>query len=76
MENNTIFGKISYWTLCTFIIIAIYFLVFGIFGVFILENDMGINSSIGLIIGSVGSMIVILALYFIAIKYVSFSSFI
>lgn len=63
MENNTILSKIIYWTLCTLLIVAIFFLVFGVLGVFIIENNVDVKSSIGLIIGSVGSIIVILALY-------------
>ena len=39
------------------------FLCFGVFGVFIVENNVDVKSSIGLIIGSIGSIIVILALY-------------
>lgn len=62
MEKNTIRSRLIYWTLCTFLIVAIFCLVFGVVAV-LFENDVEVKSSIGLIIGSVGSIIVILALY-------------
>ncbi len=63
MKNHSVLGKIIYWTLCTLLIVALFILVFGVFGVFVIENDISVSRSIGLIIGAVGSIIFILAAY-------------
>ena len=62
-KKHSVFSRVLYWTLCTLLIVALFILIFGIFGIFV--ADLGINTrrSIGLIIGAVGSVIFILAAF-------------
>ena len=62
MENNTLLRKIIYWTLCTFLVIAIFILIGG-YVAFIYDTNLNFNASLGLLIGLLGSIVVILALY-------------
>jgi len=64
LENKkTLLSKVLYWMISVFIIIFLFFIMFGILPMLIDHAKLNPASVIGLIIGAIGAAIIIISLY-------------
>ena len=62
-NKKSLLSKIIYWMISVFIIIFLFFIMFGVLPLLIEHTKLNPTSVIGLIIGAIGATIIIISLY-------------
>lgn len=62
-NKKSLLSKILYWMISVFIIIFLFFIIFGVLPMIIEHTKLNPTSVIGLIIGAIGATIIIISLY-------------